>query len=103
MVINRRSICPIGRTFNFDGTSFSGLLTGKRASVITAYGAAGYHNPAAMQGFDFLEPHLRRLFNFLGIAEVTFLPLEGTTADAASVAAAAGETRDQVLQVAAGS
>ncbi len=35
-------IVRINQTFSYDGVSFNGLLTARRATVASAYGAGGY-------------------------------------------------------------
>ncbi|MFZ5747009.1 MAG: FMN-dependent NADH-azoreductase [Pseudomonadota bacterium] len=83
-------IVRVGRTFSFDGQTFGGLVTGKRAFVVVAYGAAGYAGD--MRAADFVAPYLRFVLNFLGIADVTVIPVEGINTgqgDAAEAAARA--------------
>lgn len=75
----------IGRTFNYDGSSFTGLLPGKQAYVVIAYGAGGYSDGGPLAGADFAKPYLSFLLGFLGIQDVTFVPVEATTADPATV------------------
>ncbi len=75
----------IGRTFNYDGSSFTGLLPGKQAYVVIAYGAGGYSNGGPLANADFAKPYLLFLLGFLGIQDVTFVPVEATTADPATV------------------
>ena len=79
-------IVRIGHTFAYDGTNFTGLVTVKRAYVICAYGSSGFQAGEAFSSFNFLEPYLQGLLNFLGISQVEFFNLEGTTADEATVA-----------------
>lgn len=68
-------IVRIGRTFSFDGQSFGGLVTGKRAFVVIAYGAAGYAGD--FRPADFVAPYLSFVLNFIGITDVTVIPVEG--------------------------
>ena len=79
-------IVRIGRTFAYDGTNFTGLVNVKQAYVICAYGSSGFGEGKPLAALNFLEPYLKQLFGFLGIEDVTFLNLEGTTADEATVA-----------------
>lgn len=74
-------IVRVGHTFAYDGTSFSGLLTGKKAYIVCAYGASGYAAGQPFNVANFVEPYLRFLLNFLGIADVTFFSVEATTGD----------------------
>lgn len=77
----------IGHTFSYDGQSFTGLLPGKSAYVIISYGAGGYTGNGPFAAADFVQPYLRFLLNFLGITDVTFMFIEQTTGDAATIAA----------------
>lgn len=79
-------IVRIGHTFSFDGTAFAGLLGGKKAHVLAAYGAAGYGPGDPFAAANFVEPYLRFLFGFLGMTDVSFVAVEATTVDANTVA-----------------
>ncbi len=69
--------------FNFDpDKGYEGLVTGKKAYIITACGAV--FSDEAMIPLNFLEPYLKTLLGFLGISEVEFIPLEGTDTDEAT-------------------
>ncbi|MFD2643223.1 FMN-dependent NADH-azoreductase [Pseudomonas japonica] len=61
-----------GVTFKYTETGPQGLLTGKRAYVLTARG--GIHAGAAS---DHQEPYLRQVLAFIGIHDVTFIHAEG--------------------------
>ena len=61
-----------GVTFKYTDTGPQGLLTGKRAYVLTARG--GIHAGAAS---DHQEPYLRQVMAFIGIHDVTFIHAEG--------------------------
>ena len=89
-------VVRIGRTFSFDGKTFSGLVTGKRAYVICAYGAGGYAGNGPLAAYDFLKPYLTQLLNFLGIQDIRFFTVEGTTMDPATVAAATDQVRHEI-------
>ncbi|MCU1301923.1 MAG: azoR1 [Candidatus Sulfotelmatobacter sp.] len=62
-----------GITFrtNADG-SYTGLLTGKKATVIIA--SAGEYTPGEpAEGLDTLKPYLHEILGFIGVIDVTFL------------------------------
>ncbi|MEN2395650.1 FMN-dependent NADH-azoreductase [Pseudomonas halotolerans] len=61
-----------GVTFKYTPTGPQGLLTGKRAFVLTARG--GIHAGASS---DHQEPYLRQVMAFIGIHDVTFIHAEG--------------------------
>ncbi|MBA1201494.1 FMN-dependent NADH-azoreductase [Pseudomonas capeferrum] len=61
-----------GITFKYTPTGPQGLLTGKRAIVLTARG--GIHMGAVT---DHQEPYLRQVMAFIGIHDVTFIHAEG--------------------------
>ncbi|MEE1867248.1 FMN-dependent NADH-azoreductase [Pseudomonas auratipiscis] len=61
-----------GVTFKYTETGPQGLLTGKKAYVLTARG--GIHAGATS---DHQEPYLRQVMAFIGIHDVTFIHAEG--------------------------
>ena len=61
-----------GVTFKYTATGPQGLLTDKRAFVLTARG--GIH---AGGSTDHQEPYLRQVMGFIGIHDVTFIHAEG--------------------------
>jgi FMN-dependent NADH-azoreductase len=78
-------VVRINHTFAFDGTGFKGLLTARRATMISAHGAAGYLG-GAFAAADFCNPYLKFLLSFLGITTVEHIGVEGTTGDAVVLA-----------------
>lgn len=61
-----------GLTFKYTETGPQGLLTGKRAFVLTARGGVYAGSP-----LDHQEPYLRQVLAFIGIHEVEFIHAEG--------------------------
>jgi FMN-dependent NADH-azoreductase len=61
-----------GVTFKYTDTGPQGLLSGKRAFVLTARGGI-----YAGTGLDHQEPYLRQALAFIGIHEVSFIHAEG--------------------------
>ncbi|MDJ0593149.1 MAG: NAD(P)H-dependent oxidoreductase [Pleurocapsa sp. MO_226.B13] len=90
-------IVRIGRTFAYDGTNFTELVKVQRAYIVCTYGASGYTAGKAFAAFNFLEPYLRGLFSFLGIPEIHFFNLEGTTEDEATVAQNTQEIKQAIF------
>ncbi|WP_330115158.1 FMN-dependent NADH-azoreductase [Pseudomonas sp. JS3066] len=61
-----------GVTFKYTETGPKGLLTGKRAFVLTARGGIYSGSP-----LDHQEPYLRQAMSFIGIHDVIFIHAEG--------------------------
>ncbi|WP_044871539.1 FMN-dependent NADH-azoreductase [Pseudomonas sp. LFM046] len=61
-----------GVTFKYTDTGPKGMLTGKRAFVLTARGGIYSGSP-----LDHQEPYLRQAMSFIGIHDVTFIHAEG--------------------------
>ncbi|MGV8843648.1 MAG: FMN-dependent NADH-azoreductase [Pseudomonas sp.] len=61
-----------GVTFKYTETGPQGLLSGKRAYVLTARGGV-----YAGSGLDHQEPYLRQALAFVGIRDVSFIHAEG--------------------------
>lgn len=77
----------IGQTFGHDEkTGLFGLVEGKKAYVTASYGASGYVG-GSLASYNFLEPYMRALLGFIGISDVTFFSVEGTSTDPATLAA----------------
>jgi FMN-dependent NADH-azoreductase len=53
-----------------------GLLSGKKMVVVTSRGG-DYSAGSPLRAFDFLEPYLRAIFGFVGIADLQFINAHG--------------------------
>jgi FMN-dependent NADH-azoreductase len=72
-------IVRAGKTFSYANGTPEGLLKGKRATFLVAAGGS-YDAGTAMASFNFVEPYLRTVFGFLGVAEVRFVTAGGASA-----------------------
>jgi len=90
-------IVRAGLTFEYGANGPEGLLTGKRAYVITT--AGGDYSLDYMQAMDFQTPYLRHILAFIGIKEVEFIPFQGAAMgeDIAVKNRADAEARIQVI------
>ncbi len=71
-------VARAGKTFNVnpDG-SYTGLLTGKKVTVIIA--SAGTYTPGApAEGYDAEKPYIKAILGFLGLTDVTFVQAGGS-------------------------
>lgn len=68
-------IARAGKTFRYTEKGPEGLLKGKRVLVITSRGGS-YAKNSPTAAWDFQEPYLRQVFQFLGITNVTFVNAE---------------------------
>ena len=84
-----------GVTFKYTETGPQGLLTGKRAYVLTARG--GIHAGATS---DHQEPYLRQVLAFVGIHNVTFIHAEGLNMGAEFLEKGLGQARAQLVDIA---
>ena len=91
-------IVRIGKTFAYDGTNFTGLVKVQHAYIICTYGSSGYVDGGAFSTMNFLEPYLRGLLSFLGIPEIKFFHLQGTTADEETVIANTKDIQQAIAQ-----
>jgi FMN-dependent NADH-azoreductase len=78
-------IVRVGKTFSFDGKRFAGLVSNKRVFIVVAYGADGY-TKGELKAADFVVPYLQFVFNFIGIDDVTIIPVEGMNVGLAELA-----------------
>ncbi len=77
-------IVRINHTFSYDGQRFQGLLTARRAIVISAYGAGGYLG-GPLAPADYCVAYLKFLLGFLGITNVEHIGVEATTGEVAGL------------------
>ena len=66
-----------GRTFAYGENGPRGLLSGKKATILAATGGV-YEPGTALASLNFIDPYLRTILGFLGIADVTFVTAGGT-------------------------
>lgn len=71
-------VTRVGETFAFAEGGFRGLLQGKRAVVICAYGGEGYLPGGAFADANFLDPYLRFILTFIGIEDVRIVSVQST-------------------------
>ena len=90
-------VVRINRTFSYDGKNFTGLVKARRVVVVAAFGAGGYGGAIATAGF--VTPYLKFLFGFLGVSDITVIPAEATTADAATVASNIDRAKTDILKL----
>jgi FMN-dependent NADH-azoreductase len=64
-----------GKTFAYSASGPHGLLQDKKVVVITSRGGA-YAPGTFTAQFDFQEPYLRHVLNFIGLKDVTFIHAE---------------------------
>ena len=64
--------------------------------MICAYGAGGYLGNGPLAGYDFLKPYLTLILSFLGIQDMRFFAVEGTTLDEATVSANVDKVRREI-------
>ncbi|HLA31154.1 MAG TPA: FMN-dependent NADH-azoreductase [Pseudomonas sp.] len=84
-----------GVTFKYTDTGPQGLLSGKRAFVLTARGGV-----YAGTGMDHQEPYLRQALAFIGIQDVSFIHAEGLNLGDAALEKGLSQAKAQLAQVA---
>ncbi len=64
-------VVRVGRTVEYP--SFTGLLTGKRATIVTTRGGTGMEPGGPMEQYDALVPYMRQILGFIGITEIAVI------------------------------
>jgi FMN-dependent NADH-azoreductase len=74
-------IIRVGRTFSFgDGNAaepYQTLVPSKPVVIVTSTGAGGYEPGGHSAHFNFLDPHLKAAFNFIGLTDISFARVWG--------------------------
>ena len=68
-------IVRVGRTVEYP--SYTGLLTGKRVTIISARGGAGMNPGEPMAGYDAQIPYLKQILGFIGLTDVAVIYVGG--------------------------
>ncbi|WP_422002503.1 FMN-dependent NADH-azoreductase [Reyranella sp.] len=69
-------VARAGRTFRYTEKGPEGLLTGRKVVIFASRGGV-YSSESPAAAFDFQEPYLRAVLGFLGLGDVTVVPVEG--------------------------
>ena len=70
-------VARAGKTFSYSGGTPAGLLRNKKATFFIASGGV-YDQGTPMAVMNFVEPYLRSLFGFIGVADTSFITASGT-------------------------
>lgn len=81
-------IARAGRTFRYTETGPEGLVTGKKAYIVTASGGV-----ALGSALDHATPHLRDFLGFLGFTDITLIDAGGLQTDATKIEQAEAQIR----------
>lgn len=68
-------VVRVGRTVEYP--SYSGLLKGKRATILTTRGGSGMNPGEPMEQLDALVPYLNQILGFIGISDVSVIYVAG--------------------------
>ena len=91
-------VARANRTFN-PGT-YEGLLKNKKAIVVSAHGGAGYGPGQERESYNHLVPTLRGVLGFLGVTDVEFISVEGTSAPEEVKAPVLAKARAKIAELA---
>ncbi|MFZ4115288.1 MAG: FMN-dependent NADH-azoreductase [Chthoniobacterales bacterium] len=86
-------IVRVRKTFGVGPNGYEGLVKGRKALVIAAYG--GVFSPGSpYAAYNFHEPYLRAIFGFIGVTDIQFIVADGQ--NIGDEAAAASKAKAQV-------
>ncbi|NLS20157.1 FMN-dependent NADH-azoreductase [Rhizobium sp. P40RR-XXII] len=86
-----------GVTFSYDASGVRGLLSGKKAYVVTASG--GVFSEGAHAAFDFQTNYLVHLLGFMGVTDIETIRVEGTAYGPEATHAAIAKAETQIRSV----
>jgi len=72
-------IVRAGRTFSYGESGPAGLLKNKKATFLIASGGV-YQRGTPTESYDFVEPYLRAIFDFVGVVDTDFIVAGGAAA-----------------------
>lgn len=95
-------VVRMGRTIGRGPKGLEGLVKGKKMAIVSTR-AGDYAKGGPREGWDFHEPYLRRVFGWMGIDDITYLPVINSANHGdrerrlQAAQAALGETADRWL------
>lgn len=93
-------IAVAGKTFRYTEKGPEGLLGGKK--VVVALTRGGFYGPdSGMNAFEHQESHLKAVFTFLGITDVSFVLAEGVNISPEQKAQSLAQAADKIQAIAA--
>ncbi|MBK8161142.1 MAG: FMN-dependent NADH-azoreductase [Rhodospirillaceae bacterium] len=93
-------IAVAGKTFRYTEKGPEGLAGAKK--VFLALSRGGFYGPdSGMNAFEHQESHLKAVFTFLGIREITFVAAEGLNISADQKAASLQKAASEIAALAA--
>lgn len=93
-------IAIAGKTFRYTEKGPEGLAGGKK--VVIALSRGGFYGPeSGMNAFEHQESHLKAVFTFLGVTDITFVLAEGLNIGADQKAAALTKAAGTIAALAA--
>src|SRR5882724_7955923 len=71
-------IVRVGQTFTVGESGYKGLLTDRKATIITSSGGV-YRAGSPAAPYNLQEPWIRTIFGFIGITDLDFIVADGLT------------------------
>jgi FMN-dependent NADH-azoreductase len=92
------SVLRAGITFRYTDKGAEGLLSGKKVYIVSAKG--GIYAEGPNKANNFLDPHLKALFAFIGLTDVETISIEGVAYGPEMAEKALAQALDQAEQLA---
>ncbi|MDQ6916905.1 MAG: FMN-dependent NADH-azoreductase [Pseudomonadota bacterium] len=89
-----------GVTFSYSAKGPEGLVRGKKAILVLARG--GIYSDSPMKAYDFQEPYLRAILDFIGLTDIDVVRIEGVALGEDAVRTAvtsAKSTADDLVRI----
>jgi FMN-dependent NADH-azoreductase len=91
------NVVRAGRTFLFQpevrDQPYKPMVRGKRMFVIAARGDSGYAAGGANESLNHQDPHLRTVFSYIGVTDITFITVENDEFGGKDLAQSIAEAR----------
>ena len=91
-----------GVTVQYGATGPVGQLTGKKMIAVTAYGGAGYGPGEENASINFADGLIKAAFGFIGITDITLIPVEGTLRGDDAVQGTYAKAHAQIAEIIGG-
>ena len=96
------NIARLGATFAYTATGPVGLLHNKKLIAVSARGGSGYGPGEPYGNANHVDGHVQAFFGWLGITDVTVIPVNNTARGEEAVKQSVEEAQTHIRQIVAG-
>ena len=93
------NVVRTGLTVNYGANGPEGQLKNKKLYAVTSFGGGGYGPGQARESINFVDGLIKTAFGFIGLTDITFVPVENMLASDDVRQTSLAKAREQIAQI----